>query len=529
MSRQTIYGFRGASPGNFDRLRKWYLEERNVVLNEATLSENYRSSANILAVATRFLENSHDRHPKPLNPTKEAGLPVEVWHCRDKEGQSRRIISSIIERHVSGGITYGEMAILLRCSKMGALGCLSTALQVELFARNIPFVLVGGTSLFERETVLDLLAYLRLALGEDDDAMKRVINKPPRKLPADVMIPLIEHHRVSSGRRGTLQQAAKAMCKTGASLSASRHSALERFMSELDELRKLVDKMPLPSLIMHIWKVRNAEGRSLQDFHENKSKAKKSSGKDDKKTPNITRVEGATFQPTEVRVFAKLAQKHVDEWIEREKRISNYEREGRGSKTLVERARDVVSANMNDIDLDGVPSYIRTEVILAPLGLGKSVVAEFLANAALEKTGEGDEEPDCEGASGKVSISTIHRAKGLEWNDVYVPFFNQGFLPTLYRPSQGSERHRNGCHAREGGLCNMKCADWFSNKDRERSGSTPEERHLSEERRLAHVAATRAKERLVFTCIKSHNRFGVDAPKKSDFLAEIKPLVVETT
>jgi len=285
---QTIYGFRGASPGNFDRLKNWYSEEKNIALHEATLTENYRSSANILAVATKFLERSRDRHPKQLNPTKEAGHPVELWHCKDKEGQSRRIVSSIIERHESGGICYGEMAILLRCSKMGPLGSLSTAFQEELFMRRIPFVLVGSTSLFERETVLDLLAYLRLTLGEDDDAMKRVINKPPRKLPADAVIPLIEQHRESSGRRGTLQQAAKAMCKTGASLSASRHSALRRFMSDLEELGSLVNKISLPCLIDHIWKAQNAEGRSLQDFHENKSKTKETSGKDDKKKPNFT-------------------------------------------------------------------------------------------------------------------------------------------------------------------------------------------------------------------------------------------------
>lgn len=220
----------------------------------------------------------------------------------------------------------------------------------------------------------------------------------------------------------------------------------------------------------------------------------------------------------------------------------------------MERAREVVSANLNDLDLGELPDYILTEVVLAPLGLGKPVVAEFLANAALEKTSAGDEQ-DREGASGKVCISTIHRAsecprlcvpllrfalipfladthnrndsEGLEWQDVYVPFFNQDFMPTLYRPSKGNERHQQGCNARDGGLCNKKCSDFYSKKDQDRFGFTPQERHLSEERRLAHVAATRAKERLVFTCIKTHNRFDLDDPEQSEFLAEIKSLVVE--
>ena len=266
----------------------------------------------------------------------------------------------------------------------------------------------------------------------------------------------------------------------------------------------------------------------MRDFHENKLKTKESSDK--KKKPKVESVSEDEFMPTEVRVFATLAQKHVDQWVEREGRISKFEGEDRGPKTLVELAREVVSANVNDLDLTTLPDHILAEVVLAPLGLGRSVVAEFLANAALEKTTESGDEPDREGISDKVSISTIHRAKGLEWSDVYVPFFNQEFMPTRYRPSEGSERHQQGCNARDGGSCNKECAEFYSKKDEDRLGSTSKVRHLNEERRLAHVAATRAKERLVFTSIKTHNRSGPDAPKppkQSEFLAEIRSLVVE--
>ena len=36
---------------------------------------------------------------------------------------------------------------------------------------------------------------------------------------------------------------------------------------------------------------------------------------------------------------------------------------------------------------------------------------------------------DPDASEDRVAISTIHRAKGLEWGDVYLPFFNEGFMP----------------------------------------------------------------------------------------------------
>ena len=51
------------------------------------------------------------------------------------------------------------------------------------------------------------------------------------------------------------------------------------------------------------------------------------------------------------------------------------------------------------------------------------------------------------------------------------------------------------CRARVGGSCNQSCAQMFKGINDERLGGTAEERHLNEERRLAHVAVTRAKNR----------------------------------
>lgn len=110
---------------------------------------------------------------------------------------------------------------------------------------------------------------------------------------------------------------------------------------------------------------------------------------------------------------------------------------------------------------------------------------------------------DPDASEDRVAISTIHRAKGLEWGDVYLPFFNEGFMPAAMHEekSNRAERHAQGCAARGNAQCNKDCAAYFRQADSHDRG-TPEERHADEERRLAHVAATRAKDRLTLLSIE---------------------------
>jgi superfamily I DNA/RNA helicase len=100
---------------------------------------------------------------------------------------------------------------------------------------------------------------------------------------------------------------------------------------------------------------------------------------------------------------------------------------------------------------------------------------------------------------------------------VYVPYFNQGFLPTEYwagkedddvkkscteevkYESRRATRHLPQCRGCKGGRCNKNCAMIFEELEDRCLGGTAAERHSSEEQRLTHVASTRAKDNLVFT------------------------------
>ena len=95
-------------------------------------------------------------------------------------------------------------------------------------------------------------------------------------------------------------------------------------------------------------------------------------------------------------------------------------------------------------------------------------------------------------------------------------------MPMAFREERDgnkAERHVRGCRAfHDGGTCDRNCKQFFAEGDAHRGG-TPEERHNDEERRLAHVAATRAKDRLTFVHVRKQfsSKNGVEELEPSEF------------
>src|SRR5205807_5322072 len=73
------------------------------------------------------------------------------------------------------GIPLHEMAVLYRTNGQGK------PLEEALRFAGIRYRIVGGTSLFDRKEVRDLLAYLRAALNPlDEVSLLRIVNVPAR-------------------------------------------------------------------------------------------------------------------------------------------------------------------------------------------------------------------------------------------------------------------------------------------------------------------------------------------------------------
>ena len=168
---QSIYSWRGAEIKNFLEFDQVY-ENTKVI----RLEQNYRSSQNILSVASNLIANNQNRVGKTLTSTMEEGDLVKL-NCF-KNGKDEAIgISDEIEKKLKKKYSYNNIAILVRA-------IFQTREFEERFLKiGMPYRILGGTKFYERSEIKDCMAYLRLIHQEKDDlAFERIINNPKRSI-----------------------------------------------------------------------------------------------------------------------------------------------------------------------------------------------------------------------------------------------------------------------------------------------------------------------------------------------------------
>ena len=168
---QSIYSWRGAEIKNFLEFDQVY-ENTKVI----RLEQNYRSSQNILSVASNLIANNQNRVGKMLTTTMDEGDLVKL-NCF-KNGKDEAIgVSDEIEKKIKKKYSYNNIAILVRA-------IFQTREFEERFLKvGIPYRILGGTKFYERAEIKDCIAYLRLIhQGKDDLAFERIINNPKRSI-----------------------------------------------------------------------------------------------------------------------------------------------------------------------------------------------------------------------------------------------------------------------------------------------------------------------------------------------------------
>ena len=168
---QSIYSWRGAEIKNFLEFDQVYKNSKVI-----RLEENYRSSQNILSVASNLIANNQNRVGKTLKTTMEEGDLVKL-NCF-KNGKDEAIgIADEIEKKLKKNYTFNNIAILVRA-------IFQTREFEERFLKiGIPYRILGGTKFYERAEIKDCVAYLRLIHQPKDDlAFDRIINNPKRSI-----------------------------------------------------------------------------------------------------------------------------------------------------------------------------------------------------------------------------------------------------------------------------------------------------------------------------------------------------------
>ena len=363
---QSIYSWRGAEIKNFLEFDQVYKNSKVI-----RLEENYRSSQNILSVASNLIANNQNRVGKTLKTTMEEGDLVKL-NCF-KNGKDEAIgVSDEIEKKLKKKHSFNNIAILVRA-------IFQTREFEERFLKiGLPYRILGGTKFYERAEIKDCVAYLRLInQSKDDLAFDRIVNNPKRAI-GESTIKLI--HEFSKTNAVSLEIASKKLIEVN--------------------LIKPKTKIGLSSFLFLMDKWRN-------DI-------------------NIKKIN-----------HVKLLQLVLDEsgyssMLKNKKDIENENR--------LENIKELLSA-MKDFD--------NLESFLEHVALATSV----------------DQDWDGE----KVNMMTMHGSKGLEFDVVFLPGWEEGLFP---HQKSIEEKGQNG---------------------------------LEEERRLAYVGITRAKKKALISF--AMNRF----------------------
>jgi DNA helicase-2/ATP-dependent DNA helicase PcrA len=184
---QAIYRFRGASFGSFklflERFAGWREGDDSTPFR-VSLTENYRSTPNILRVASQVIgmnTTSVDFPKKVLTTSRKEGEKIRIVELAEIEDEARWVAKEIERIHHTGR-RWRDFAVLYRAHNH------RDALVSELSQRKIPFV-ISKLSILEHPLVKDLIAYLRLiAKPYDDIAAARVLAAPAWRLtPSDLV------------------------------------------------------------------------------------------------------------------------------------------------------------------------------------------------------------------------------------------------------------------------------------------------------------------------------------------------------
>tara|TARA_Y100000590_G_scaffold305488_1_gene344584 strand:+ start:5669 stop:7693 length:2025 start_codon:yes stop_codon:yes gene_type:complete len=167
---QSIYSWRGAEIKNFLEFDKIYKKTKII-----RLEKNYRSTQNILTVASKLIENNQNRVGKNLYTNSDNGELVNLDCYRNGKDEAIGIGDKI--EKMKKKYSLNNIAILVRA-------IFQTREFEERFLKiGLPYRIIGGTKFYERSEIKNCIAYLKIVFHPQDDlSFERIINVPKRSI-----------------------------------------------------------------------------------------------------------------------------------------------------------------------------------------------------------------------------------------------------------------------------------------------------------------------------------------------------------
>jgi len=374
-----------------------------------TLDINYRSSANILAAANAVIQKNQRREPKKMRTPNEAGFPLVGFKAFDEKDEAEFVVRELIGLFAEG-IHPQDVAIFYRTNAQ------SRAIEEALLECNLPYQIFGGHRFYDRKEIKDILAYYKLLLNpKDNEAFLRIINTPARGIGPSALAALMLY----ADKLGcSLLEGTEALRTEQAFNSKAQQKKLVEFA---DLFRALLEERHIAETLLT-----SANGQAS----------------DAEQRDAIAQFIKAIAEKSGYFKFLAL-----QESIDSESRTEN----------IHELCRVAIDFTERCLEQGVIPS-----------------LNDFLDRASLssdlEQENSASSSNPAERLSGHISMMTLHLAKGLEFDTVFMLGLEEGILP----------------HMR----------------------SLDERDALEEERRLCYVGITRAKRKLYLSRATDRQSFG---------------------
>jgi DNA helicase-2/ATP-dependent DNA helicase PcrA len=435
---QGIYGWRGASVANLDEFPEHFPRADGRPATSYPLSVNRRCGARILDIANAHASALYALHRgvKPLSapPTAAPGAVRAALFERYDEQMAwvADQVAAVPRQHP--GVPWSEIGVLVH--RMGD----ARTLQLELRRRGVPVEVVGLGGLLSRPEVADVVATLEVVQDlTANAAMLRLLTGP--------------RWRIGTRDLALLGARARRLARVDrAERSGDVAAALEQAVAGVDptEVVSLADALDDPGPADYSPEARerfavlNREIRALRRF---------------------------TGEPLVDLVRRVIDTIGVDiELVAATGAVAAQARDNLASFT------DAVAAfagTDNEATLQSLLAYLRAEDEYAQ---GLPVASPTESNS--------------------VKLLTVHKAKGLEWDVVFVPELTESVFPSsLTRPRWPTNAEALPSRLRGDASTLPDMGEWTTSGDKTfRAQSAEVEEH--EERRLGYVAFTRARRAL---------------------------------
>lgn len=426
---QSIYAFRGANIQNILNFEKDYPD-----LVTFKLEQNYRSTKTIVEAANQIIANNKDQFKKTVFTENEEGTKIRVIRASTDNEEGQKVANDIFNLRNNAQAMAGDFAILYRTNAQ------SRSFEESLRKLNINYKIYGGVSFYQRKEIKDLLAYFRLAINNhDDESLRRIINYPARGIgqtTIDKVTVAAAEHDVSMFTVISNLRDFNATMGINSGISAK----INDFVTQIKSYSLLLPYKDAFELANHI-AVNTGVVRDL----------------------------------------------YADKTPEGVSRYENIQELLNGIKDFTEQPRSPQETELNEVIKSTLPKD-ETDLFVNQTDTEIKTLDEFMQDISLLTSVDKEDEKDENGD--KVSMMTIHSAKGLEFPYVYVVGLEENLFPSQLSLNSRSD--------------------------------------LEEERRLFYVAVTRAEKQATLSYATTRYRFGnITYCEPSRFIDEIEDRYLE--